>query len=316
MDGVLLVDKPAGITSAGVVRALKGRVEPRKIGHLGTLDPFATGLLPLCIGEATKVAQFLTAEDKGYTGRIRLGIETDTLDCTGRVLRETPVPAVDPQSLDELARQLHGTRLQTPPMFSAVKQRGVPLYRLARRGIEVERSPRPIEVHGLTLRPAGNGEIDFHLECSKGTYVRVLAADIGRALGCGGHLTALRRVRFGGFDIRYAHPLAALEAVRREDLPVVPVRSALAHLRELVIPSHAGPALRRGQQDILATLAPAEEPAEVATVVTSGGDLVAVVQGDGPRGAWRVARILADTERADEQPAQREGKLYKPHPVC
>ncbi len=314
MDGVLLVDKPAGITSAGVVRALKARVDPRKIGHLGTLDPFATGLLPLCIGEATKVAQFLTAEAKGYTGRIRLGVETDTLDCTGRVLREAPVPAIDARALHELARQLHGVRLQTPPMFSAVKQGGVPLYRLARRGIEVERSPRPIEVHGLTLRPAGDAEIDFHVDCSKGTYVRVLAADIGRALGCGGHLTALRRVRFGAFDVRYAHALASLlEAAPREALPVVPVRSALAHLRELAIPPQAGPALRRGQQHILGTLPPAEEPAEVAMVVTSAGDLVAIVQADAARGAWRVARILAD---AAESPEPREGKLYKPHPVC
>jgi tRNA pseudouridine55 synthase len=240
-------------------------------------------------------------------------VETDTLDCTGRVLREAAVPAVDARALDELARQLHGTRLQTPPMFSAVKRGGVPLYRLARRGIEVERAARPIEVRGLTLRPAGVAEIDFDLECSKGTYVRVLAADIGQALGCGGHLTALRRVRFGGFDIRYAHALATLEAAPGDALPVVPVRAALSHLRALVIPTHAGAALRRGQQHVLGTLPPAADPSEVAMVVTSGGDLVAIVQGDAPRGAWRVARVLAD---ADRSPEQREGKLYKPHPVC
>jgi len=313
MDGVLLVDKPAGITSAGVVRALKARVDPRKIGHLGTLDPFATGLLPLCIGEATKVAQFLAAEDKGYTGRIRLGMETDTLDCTGRVLRESAVPVVDARSLDELAKQFHGTRLQTPPMFSAVKRGGVPLYRLARRGIEVERSPRPIEIRDLTLRPAGAGEIDFHLDCSKGTYVRVLAADIGRALGCGGHLTALRRVRFGAFDIRDAHALATLENAPLDALPIVSVRSALSHLRELVIPSHAGPLLRRGQQDILGGLPPPDVASEAAKIVTNGGDLVAIVHTDCQRGAWRVVRILAGGPHASEQP---EGKLYKPHPVC
>jgi tRNA pseudouridine55 synthase len=313
MDGVLLVDKPAGITSAGVVRALKTRVDPRKIGHLGTLDPFATGLLPLCIGEATKIAQFLTAEDKGYTGRIRLGTETDTLDCTGRVLREAPCPAVDARSLDELAEQFRGTRWQTPPMFSAVKHGGVPLYRLARRGMEVERSPRPIEVRGLTLRPAGAGEIDFRLECSKGTYVRVLAAEIGRALGCGGHLVALRRIRFGGFDLGDAHALAALEAMPPAELPVVPVRAALSRLRELVVPSHAGAMLRHGQQDVLAALPPPQSAAEAAKVVTSAGDLVAIVHADGPRGAWRVARILADASCATRG---REGKLYKPHPVC
>ena len=313
MDGVLLVDKAAGITSAGVVRALKGCVDPRKIGHLGTLDPFATGLLPLCIGEATKVAQFLAAEDKGYSGRIRLGIETDTIDCTGRILREGPVPAIDPGALDRLAREFRGTRLQTPPMFSAVKRAGVPLYRLARRGIEVERAARPIEVHDLVLRPAGEAEIEFHVECSKGTYVRVLAAEIGHALGCGGHLTALRRVRFGAFVIQDAHPLAALERMPGAALPIVPVRAALAHLRELVVPSHAGPLLRRGQQGSLATLPAPQAAGEAAKVLTSAGDLVAIVHGDEARGAWRVVRILAGAPHASETP---EGKLYKPHPVC
>lgn len=183
MDGVLLVDKPAGITSAGVVRALKDRVGGRKIGHLGTLDPFATGLLPLCIGEGTKVAQFLAGEDKVYSGCIRLGVETDSLDCTGRVLRECEPPEVDQAMLDRVGARFAGQTWQVPPMYSAIKRGGVPLYRLARQGIEVEREPRPIEVRALTLSPAGPAMVAFRVECSKGTYVRVLAADIGQALG-------------------------------------------------------------------------------------------------------------------------------------
>jgi tRNA pseudouridine55 synthase len=312
MDGILLVDKPEGITSAGVVRALKSRVGARKLGHLGTLDPFATGLLPLCIGEATKIAQLLAAEDKGYTGRIQLGVETDTLDCTGKVIQTSAVPALDADRLGRLADEFQGRRLQTPPMFSAVKREGVPLYRLARRGIEVARVARPIEIRSLTLRPAGPTEIDFHVECSKGTYVRVLAADIGRALECGGHLTVLRRVRFGDFDVADAHLLGALEAWPGRVLPLVPMRRALSHLRELTIPAPAGSVLRRGQQDVLAHLPPPGSSGEVAAVVTADGDLVAVVQVDAQGRGWRVLRVLA----AAAKYASHEDKLYKPHPVC
>lgn len=313
MDGVLLVDKPEGITSAGVVRVLKRRVGGQKIGHLGTLDPFATGLLPLCIGEATKVAQFLSAEDKTYTGRIRLGVETDSLDCTGKVMAEAPPPSLDPGILEDICAQFSGAGWQTPPMYSAVKRAGVPLYQLARRGIEVEREPRRIQVHALSLTTAGPAELDFHVECSKGTYVRVLAAGIGRALGCGGHLGALRRTRFGPFDVREAHSLGDLEDWPEATLPVLPIRTALAGLRELVVSPGVATVLRRGQQGVLARLPMPQSPEETAKIVTTAGDVVAVVEVETGRGRWRLARTLAATAATNEGVPT---KLYKPGTAC
>jgi tRNA pseudouridine55 synthase len=313
MDGVLLVDKPPGITSAGVVRVLKRRVGSSKVGHVGTLDPFATGLLPLCIGQATKVAQFITTEDKAYTGRIRLGIETDSLDCTGRVVARAPVPRIQSAALEEIQARFAGPSWQTPPMFSAVKRAGVPLYRLARRGIEVERAPRRIEVRALTLQAVGEDTVEFAVECSKGTYIRVLAADIGRALACGGHLVALRRTRLGGFDVREAYLLDDLEGWTRPELPLIAIRDALTRLRELIVPQQAAPLLRRGQQGVLARLPLPRSSAEAAKVVTTVGDVVAIVEADTQRGGWRLARTLG----GDGLQTTTEGaKLYKSETVC
>jgi tRNA pseudouridine55 synthase len=313
MDGVLLVDKPAGITSAGVVRALKRRVARRKIGHLGTLDPFATGLLPLCVGEATKIAQFLAAEDKVYAGRIRLGIETDSLDCTGRVVRESPPPALDPVVLATVGARFAGRSWQVPPMYSAVKRGGVPLYRLARQGIEVERAARPIEIRALDLAVAGDAEIDFRVTCSKGTYVRVLAADIARALGGGGHLVSLRRTGFGRFAIDEAHALVTLEHGEGR-LPLLPIRAALAGLRELSISAEAAALLRRGQQSVLRELPAPARPMEAAMIVTTAGHVVGVVEADSQHRCWRLVRALAD--RDEDEPGDGGGKLYKRRPVC
>jgi tRNA pseudouridine55 synthase len=313
MDGVLLVDKPAGMTSAGVVRVLKRRVARRKIGHLGTLDPFATGLLPLCVGEATKIAQFLAAEDKVYAGRIRLGVETDSLDCTGRVVRESAPPALDPAVLATVGARFAGRSWQVPPMYSAVKQGGVPLYRLARQGIEVERAARPIEIRALDLAVAGAAEIDFRVTCSKGTYVRVLAADIARALGGGGHLVSLRRTGFGRFEIDEAHALATLEQGEGR-LPLLPIRAALAGLRELSIGTEAAALLRRGRQSVLRELPAPSRPTEAAMIVTTAGRVVGVVEADWHHRRWRLVRTLADG--GENEPGGGGGKLYKPRPVC
>lgn len=304
-DGVLLVDKPEGITSAGVIRVLKRRAGRRKIGHLGTLDPFATGLLPLCIGEATKIAQFLSAENKAYVGKIRLGVETDSLDCTGRVVARASTPPIDAALLDRVREQFAGESWQTPPMFSAVKRAGVPLYRLARKGIEVERTPRRIEIHALTLTLAGPDELDFEVACSKGTYVRVLAEGIGRALGCGGHLTALRRTRFGAFDIREAHVLADLEQDDTAPLPLMSIRQALGKLRELAVPPEVARVLRRGQQEVLGRLAAPQVHGEAAKIVTTQGEVVAVVEADPRRGGWRLARTLAPGGETRESPPEQ-----------
>ncbi len=241
MTGVLLVDKPEGTTSAGVIRALKPRLGRAKAGHLGTLDPFASGLLPLCLGEATKVARYLLVEEKAYEGTIRLGTATDTLDRTGTPVDTAPVPALAQAALDALAARFTGRQQQVPPMYSALKRDGVPLYALARRGLEVERAPREITIDRLELVLRAPDRIDFRLVCSKGTYVRVLAADLGRALDTRAHLERLRRTRVGAFRVEDATALEALLALApAAALPALAVREALAGYPAFAAPSPEG----------------------------------------------------------------------------
>jgi tRNA pseudouridine55 synthase len=291
MTGLLLVDKPEGTTSAGVIRALKPRLGRTKIGHLGTLDPFASGLLPLCLGEATKVARYLLLEDKRYTGTIRLGRATDTLDRTGAPVETAAVPALDQTTVDAVATRFTGRQAQVPPMYSALKRDGVPLYKLARRGIEVPREPRDIEVTHLGLVLRAPDAIDFDVACSKGTYVRVLAADLARALGTVGHLEALRRTRVGAFRIADATSLAAL-LVPDVALPLVPVREALAGYATFSTPSDDLVRLRRGQQEALGGLPAPRSMGETALLVDDTGNVAAVIEAVGPRPAWRLVRLL------------------------
>jgi tRNA pseudouridine55 synthase len=288
VTGILLVDKPEGLSSAGAIRALKGRLGGAKVGHLGTLDPFASGLLPLCVGEATKVARYLLLERKEYAGTVRLGIETDTLDRTGETIGTAPVPAVAAARLAEVAARFVGRQHQVPPMYSALKRDGVPLYKLARRGLEVERTPREIEIGRLELTLRNADRIDFALACSKGTYVRVLAADLGRALGTVGHLERLRRTAVGDFRVTDAHAPDALAAMPA--LPLVPVRDALAGLRAFTLEVEALSQLRRGQQGALRRL-PRGTAGDAALVVDDGGTVAALIEA-GPDG-WRLARMLS-----------------------
>lgn len=291
MNGILLVDKAEGITSAAVVRVVKRSLRGSKVGHLGTLDPFASGLLPLCLGEATKIAQFLLVERKQYCGTIRLGIETDTFDATGKILREAPVPAYGQEVLRELERQFRGTCWQTPPMYSAIKHRGVPLYKLARRGIEVERVPRQIVIEQLTLTPVQRDTLGFFLSCSKGTYVRSLAADIGRLLGCGAHLATLRRTAVGPFTVEEAIPFALLGgSLQRGTLPLLSVAQALSHYRAFSLSEAAAARLRHGQQEVLRALPAAQHPHEVVRLLAPDGTVVALAaQQDGK---WQLVRVL------------------------
>jgi tRNA pseudouridine55 synthase len=286
VTGILLVDKPEEMSSAGAIRVLKGRLGGAKVGHLGTLDPFASGLLPLCIGEATKVARYLLLERKAYTGTIRLGVETDTLDRTGRATGMAEVPALTHERLTDVAGRFLGRQHQVPPMFSALKRDGVPLYKLARRGIEVERAPREIEITRFDLVVRDPERLDFVLECSKGTYVRVLAADVGRALATVAHLERLRRTAVGAFRVDDAHPPEALAAMPQ--LPLVSIREALAGLRVFEMGPDELARLRHGQQAPLGGLPPASEGA--ALVVDASGLAVALIE-IGQAG-WRLARLL------------------------
>src|SRR5262245_41942083 len=216
------------MSSTQVVRIVKKSLTVEKIGHLGTLDPFASGLLPLCLGAGTKIAQFLMAENKAYAGTIRLGVETDTLDATGQITRVAPVSSYKREALDTLERRFIGESWQTPPMYSALKRHGVPLYKLARRGEQVEREPRKVVIEVFSLEQESENTLRFFLSCSKGTYVRSLAADVGATLGCGAHLATLRRTAFGPFSIQEAVSLSALtERYLKESIPLLSLLQAL-----------------------------------------------------------------------------------------
>ena len=296
MTGVLLVDKPEGMTSAGVIRALKPRLGRIKVGHLGTLDPFASGLLPLCLGEATKVARYLLVEHKAYEGTIRLGTATDTLDRTGTPIDTAPVPALAQAALDAVAARFTGRQQQVPPMYSALKRDGVPLYELARRGLEVERAPREVTIERLELVLRAADRIDFRVACSKGTYVRVLAADVGRALETRAHLERLRRTRVGAFRVEDATAVDALLALApAAALPVLAVREALAGYPAVAAPPDALERLRRGQQAPLARLPAPRAAGETALLLDPAGDVAAIIEAAGARPAWRLVRLLCDT---------------------
>ena len=291
-DGILLVDKPGGITSAGVVRDVKRAHRPDGIGHLGTLDPMATGLLPLCLGDGTKIAQFLGADDKAYTGTVRLGIATDTLDVEGQVVAEAPVPDDVPARLDAVAASLVGVREQLPPMYSAVKVGGRKLYELARAGETVERKPRRVEVFSASLcpDPTDRDLVRFAFHCSKGTYVRVLAEDVARALGTVGTLASLRRTRFGAFDIAEAHPLADVLARPTGDLPLISALDALRSARRIPVQPAQAYAVATGQRAALAGISPPGEADRLATLLAPNGGLLAVVEAE--HGRWSLRRVL------------------------
>ena len=291
-SGLLLVDKGDGVTSAGVIRALKSQIGKTKVGHLGTLDPFASGLLPLCLGEATKVARYLLLKDKAYTGTIQLGTETDTLDRTGQPTGAAPVPALDDRTIADVAARFLGTIAQVPPMYSALKRDGVPLYELARRGESVERAPREVEIRELVIERAAPDRLGLAVRCSKGTYIRVLAADIARALGTVGHLAELRRTAVGPFTVEQAWPVERLRSTPRAEWPLVSVRRALAGVQAFAVAPDALEHLRCGRQAALRQL-PLGQPGETAVLVSEGasGDVEAVIE-VAAAGGWRLVRML------------------------
>lgn len=249
VDGVLLLDKPGGITSNLALQKARRLLAAAKAGHTGTLDPMATGLLPLTFGEATKFSSDLLDADKSYRATLTLGVTTTTGDADGAVLERHPV-AVDDATLERVLARLRGEIRQMPPMHSALKRQGRPLYELARAGIEVERAMRDVTIARLQLIERAGAEVVLEVDCSKGTYVRVLAEDIGRALGCGAHLTGLRRTRVGPLSVDAGVTLAQLEAMalpaRRECL--LAVDALLATLPAVCLDETASARFRHGQR--------------------------------------------------------------------
>ncbi len=297
MNAMVLVDKPAGISSAEVVRRVKSHVKPSRVGHLGTLDPFATGLLPVMIGEATKLAPFIDGGDKEYAGVIRLGVETDTLDRDGAEVRRAEVPTISAEKMAQVTKQFSGAIEQVPPVYSAIKRDGVPLYRLARRGDEVAPpEKRRVEIKHLALQCEAPDAIRFVARCSPGTYARALARDIGVALGTVAHLEQLRRTRNGAFSIADAMPLADVLAAFDSNAPsmrLISLREALAGLPELVVDSTGEKRLRNGDSRALDSQVPSNGP--LFKVISTSGELIAV--------ARVTSRVTAIVERIFNPPA-------------
>jgi len=295
MNGVLVIDKPAGPTSFDVVRRVRSLVRVKKVGHTGTLDPMATGVLPLCLGDATKIAGFITEGDKAYRAVVQLGVETDTQDAEGKILSERPVPALGREALEAAVAGFRGKQLQTPPMYSAIKVSGRRLYELARAGEQVERAPREVTVHALELVDFKERELTLDVRCSKGFFVRALAADLGQRLGCGAHLKALRRTQSGPFTLQQAVGLDRLAADLEQgpralaDLErrLVSLSDALAELPAFPVSPTLADKVLHG----LPIEASARVPDGRVRVVDASGRLLAVAE-VGPTRRLRYLRVL------------------------
>ena len=249
MDGFIVVDKRAGMTSHDVVSSVRRLSGMKKVGHTGTLDPFATGVLPVALGEGTKVIPFLDESVKQYRAVMRLGESTDTQDCTGTIIRSGDWQGVTPLLIDKTARSFLGRGSQVPPMYSALKRDGVPLYRLARKGEEVHREPREIEIFSLVIDRIDLPDVAFTVRCSRGVYVRTLASDLGDRLGCGAHLVELRRSASGPFTLDQALPLEKLAVASGSgELPslLISCHAALSHLGDLSLTEVGAARIARG----------------------------------------------------------------------
>ncbi len=237
LNGIIVIRKEAGYTSHDVVAKMRGICKQKKIGHTGTLDPQATGVLPVCLGSGTKLCDMLTDKDKEYVAELRLGVETDTQDMTGKVLREAEVTATEEQ-VREAVLQFQGDYDQVPPMYSALKVDGKKLYELARAGKEVERKPRRVQILGIEILEMKLPVVKMRVHCSKGTYIRTLCADIGSRLGCGGAMQSLVRTKVGQFTLEKAVTLQQLEAIRDEgklESVLYPVDSAFSGCPALTV---------------------------------------------------------------------------------
>ena len=283
VHGVLLLDKPLGLSSNQALQKAKWLLRAEKAGHTGTLDPLATGVLPLCFGAATKFSGLHLDADKTYEATLQLGVTTTTGDAEGEVIERRAVPAITPEQLEAVRQRFLGRITQVPPMHSALKKDGKALYEYARAGIEVERAPREVAIHALNLALAqvdqAQAAIKIEVTCSKGTYIRTLGEDIGQALGCGGHLTRLRRTATGPFVAEQCTTLPALEALDDHE------RLNLLQPAEALLPDHTA-----------VTLA-ADDAAKFLTGLRRRGDWVdadrVVVFGDAPRALLGSAHIKA-----------------------
>jgi tRNA pseudouridine55 synthase len=298
VDGILLLDKPEGLSSNAALQRVRRLYRARKGGHTGSLDPLASGVLPLCFGEATKVAGLLLEADKTYEATLALGARTATGDREGEVVERAAVPPLTAAAVEAALAGFRGESHQVPPMYSALKRDGEALYALARRGEVVERAPRPVRIASLVLLALEADALRFEVTCSKGTYVRTLGEDLARALGTVGHLSALRRTAIGGaFAGREAHPLAALEALDGDlaalDALLAPADAALESWPAVVLGAASALALCQGRE--VEAVAP---PGARVRVYGPAGAFVGLAEADGAGRRLRAVRLM----RADALP--------------
>ncbi len=312
MNGILVIDKAVGPTShdvVGAVRKILGR-KVKKVGHTGTLDPAATGVLPLVLGQATKVARYLSGSDKAYLATIRLGIQTDTLDREGTITSEKSVPAdLSADTIEKLLENFRGNIEQTPPMYSAKKVDGKRLYDLARQGVEVERESKSVIIHKLKLLAVELPSIEVEVVCSAGTYVRVLAEDIGNAIGCGAHLSALRRTAAGPFTIDEAITLESLvETPELAQQHLIDLNQALAALPCIEVPPSIGQMVASGHQLCVGDLQNLDIPTyktdEAVALYARGGKIIAVAR-------TLIASNELESMRRDEHALKTERVLNR-----
>ena len=274
MDGVLLVDKPAGWTSHDAVNYIRRALGVKRVGHTGTLDPDATGLLIVLVGKATRLARFFDDDEKEYLATMMLGTETDTQDASGNVIEECPVPEPGLAEMEEVLRRMTGEQLQTPPMYSAVKIGGRPLYKLARKGEEVAREPRRVFIRELELVSFDPPEVTFRAICSKGTYIRTLCSDMGRMLGGCSHMKSLRRSAAGGYNIEGAVDISDKPAGDILAGRIIPLREMLRTMPSVVLTDAAASRIKDGRQPV---------PEDIVSISGSvqGGDPIKVTDGTG-----------------------------------
>jgi tRNA pseudouridine55 synthase len=262
VSGILLLDKPLGLSSNHALQRVKRLYDARKAGHTGSLDPLADGMLPICFGDATKLSAFLLDADKHYWFRVKLGETTATGDTEGVVLKVRPIDDVTPDQIEQVLQKFAGEIQQLPPMYSALKHKGKRLYELAREGVEVEREPRTVRIYSLALGEVNLPEFELRVHCSKGTYVRTLAEDIGEALGCGAHVTALRRTGVGPYTGFEMYSMEMLEQTAEQGKPAIdrlllPIDTALSDWPEVRVNADTAFYLKQGQA-VLVPRAPTE----------------------------------------------------------
>jgi len=294
VSGVLNIDKPAGLSSHDVVNRVRRITGQRRIGHTGTLDPAATGVLVLCLGLATRLAEYVTEARKVYRASVRLGTRTSTWDSEGDVVAKVDATHITLPEVESALAAFVGAIQQVPPMYSAVKRQGQPLYKLARRGLDVERQPRAVTVYELTVEDWRSPELVLRVSCSKGTYIRALAHDLGVALGVGAHLAALRRLAVGAFTVERAVSLDTLAAeadARAWEQYLQPSRDAVAHLPSVTVDEANVARLRLGQ----AVTLDAVPQLGLHCAYRSDGELVAVLRYQVDHDVWQPVKVLMTT---------------------